>query len=348
MSEVSVTSRAQHVLKVLVSRYIQDGQPVGSTTIAKDESINLSPASVRSVMADLEEQGLLVSPHTSAGRIPTSKGYRFFVDSLLKVKPLGVDQVKQFEQQLHPDISSEGLIQLASNLLSNITDLTGLVSVPKPQQQLLRHVEFLPLSGNRVLVILVLNEREVQNRIIYTDRNYSESELQQTANYLNANFNGENLENTREKLVAQMQSDREQMNDLMQAVIEVAQKAFETENQPDKKQYVLSGQGNLLKIADQSSLSKLQNLFSAFNEKSAILHLLDQCVSAEGVQIFIGSESGHEVLNHCSVIAAPYSVNGEVVGITGVIGPTRLAYDRVIPIVDVTSKILSAALNQGH
>lgn len=340
-----LNERSQHLLKVLVERYIRDGQPVGSRTLSEEAALNLSPATIRNVLADLEEHGYLSSPHTSAGRIPTARGYRFFVDSLLTVQPLDKNTVQHFQQQFKPENNVKGLVTSASNLLSDITKLTGLVMLPKREHASLRHVEFLPLTENRVLAILVLNEQEVQNRIIYTDRVYSSAELQQAANYLTATYQGYDIAQVRERLLRTMQEDSAQLNNLMQATIDVADKIFD-KPKTVSTDYVLAGQENLFDLAGPGGINRLRQLFEAFTQKRDILHLLDQCLSTSGVQIFIGEESGYEVLEDCSLVTAPYSVEGAPVGVLGVIGPTRMPYERVISVVDVTAKLLSTALAQ--
>lgn len=342
---IPINERAQHLLKVLVERYIRDGQPVGSRTLAAETSLGLSSATIRNVLADLEDHGYLISPHTSAGRIPTVRGYRFFVDSLLTVKPLDNSVIQQFHQQLISGQDTPALMTSVSNLLSDLTRLTGIVTLPRREHVVLRHIEFLPLSDNRLLVILVLNEHEVQNRIIYTDRIYSSSELQQATNYLNATYAGQDVLQVRKRLLAAMQEDRVDMDHLMSSAIAVAGKAFdETQVESD---YVLAGQNHLFNLVDATGVVRLRQLFEAFNQKRDILHLLDQCLNVDGIQIFIGEESGYDVLDSCSVVTAPYSVDGQVVGVLGVIGPTRMPYEHVISIVDVTAKLLSAALNQN-
>lgn len=335
--------RAQHLLKVLVECYIREGQPVGSRTLARNAGLELSPATIRNVIADLEDLGFVRSPHTSAGRVPTVQGYRLFVDALLTVKPLHTNEVQQLRQSLDPDLNSQKLVESASALLSGITHMAGVVTMPRREHAAFRHIEFLPLSDNRVLAILVINEREVQNRIIHVNRRYGLDELQQISNYLNMEFKGKDLDTVREALLREMQEVREGMNRMMLAAIEMAEKVFE--QQPEKEDYVLAGQINLMGFAELSNVEKLRQLFDAFNQKREILHLLDQCVRAHGVQIFIGEESGYQVLDECSVVTAPYLVDGQVLGVLGVIGPTRMAYERVIPIVDMTAKLLGAALN---
>ena len=346
MKETAISERAQSLLKALIERYIRDGQPVGSRTLSRDSSVDLSPASVRNVMADLEELGLVKSPHTSAGRVPTAQGYRLFVDTLLTVKPLREVEVQSLKSKLWPNDDPQRVLESASSLLSEITRMAGVVMIPRRERVTLRQLEFLPLSGNRILVILVINERDVQNRIIQVARTFSPSELQQMANYLNQEFAGKDLREVREHLVAEMRDVREHMNRLMVDAIEVASQAFTPEEPGDD--YFLAGETHLMSYAEMADVNKLRQLFNAFNRKRDILHLLDQAIQAQGVRLFIGEESGYEVLDECSVITSPYEAEGEIVGVVGVIGPTRMAYDRVIPVVDVAAKLLSTALNQAH
>lgn len=337
-----INERAMLLLRALVERYIRDGQPVGSRALSRD--MELSPATIRNVMADLEELGLLISPHTSAGRVPTVQGYRLFVDSLLRVRSLRPAEVEKLKQQLDPEVSTERLMETASGLLSDVTRMAGVVTLPVRPQVAFRHLEFLPLSGNRVLVILVVNEREVRNHIIHTERAYSASELEQAANYVNAEFAGKDLHQIREALVRGMQDARERMNRLMVSAIEMANQAFAQDYAANDKDYVLAGETNLMSYAEMSDIDKLRQVFEAFNTKRDILHLLDKCLSTHEVRIFIGEESGYQPLDECSVVSAPYEVEGEVLGVLAVIGPTRMAYDRVIPYVDITAKLLGAAL----
>jgi heat-inducible transcriptional repressor len=343
--EPFVDDRAQHLLKVLVQRYIRDGQPVGSRTLSRDSGLDLSPATIRNVMADLEELGLVRSPHTSAGRVPTVSGFRFFIDSLLRTEPLEEEAVDRLRQELNRDRNVDQLMASTSSLLSEVTHLAGVVTLPRREQLRLRHVEFLPLSSRRVLVIMVVNDREVQNRVIQTGRRYSESELQQAANYLNVMFGGKDLSDARETLLGEMHAAHESVNRMMLAAVEMADKAFAAEERGDD--YVLAGQTNLMEFAELRDMEKMRQLFDAFNEKRRILHLLDKALHADGMQIFIGEESGYEVLGELSVVTAPYTVHGNVVGVLGVIGPTRMAYERVIPIVDLTARLLGSALNEA-
>jgi heat-inducible transcriptional repressor len=345
-NEPPLNERALQLFKTLVERYIRDGEPVGSRTLSRDSVLKLSPATVRNVMADLEECGLLRSPHTSAGRVPTNQGFRFFVDTLLRVEPLERAQVAMLEEQLRPDQNRGALMESASALLSDITHLAGVVMLPRHEHVTLRQVEFLSLSEDQVLVILVVNEREVQNRIIRTGRPYSQAELQQAANYLNGLCAGKDLVTVREEILSELRAARETMNAMMQAAVEMAEKALMTE--PGAEEMVVAGQTNLMDGGELADMEKLRRLFEAFNEKRELLHLLDHSLNARGVQIFIGEESGFNVLDECSVITAPYGSDDEVLGVLGVIGPTRMAYDRVIPVVDITARLLSAALNRQH
>ena len=340
----NLNDRTQHLLKALVERYIRDGQPVGSRTLPRDAGLDLSPATIRNAMADLEDLGYLHSPHTSAGRVPTARGYRFFIDALLHLRPLDQQEIEVLRRRIdQPAQNSAELARSVSNLLSGTTQLAGIVMVPRRNVVTLRHVEFLPLSENRVLVVLVLNTQEVQNRIIQTRRPYSAMELQQAANYLNAQFTGKDIQQVREALLRDLHEARDSLDRLMQTVVEMAEQTFEAE--PIIEDYVVAGQTHLMQCADLSDLDKLRLLFEAFNHKRDLLHLFDQCLHAEGVQIFIGEEAGSEVLEGCSVVTAPYTVEGKVLGVLGVIGPTRMAYDRVIPVVEVTARLLAAALD---
>jgi heat-inducible transcriptional repressor len=297
-------------------------------------------------MSDLEDLGFVSSPHTSAGRIPTDKGYRFFVDSLLKVEPLDVEQIQTIQRHLgeHAD-DPKILVAAASKLLSSVTRLAGVVTLPRMSHSALTQIEFLPLSERRVLAILVVDGREVQNRILQLDRRYGAEELRRASNYLNREFAGKELEQVREHLVSQLNATRESLNRMMLDAIKLAEQAFGGAEKGDISAYVMAGETNLMEFAELSNVEKLRRLFDAFTQQRDILHLLDQSLRAEGVQIFIGQESGYQILDVCSIVTAPYTRDREVVGVLGVIGPTRMAYERVIPIVDVTARLLSSALN---
>ena len=343
----ALSERAQHLFRVLVERYIGSGQPVGSRTLSRDSGLDLSPATVRNVMADLEELGLLRSPHVSAGRVPTGQGYRFFVDSLLKVAPVGDGELERLRSQLEVKGEREPLMNAATSLISEMTHMAGIVTLPRQERLILRHVEFLALSPERVLVILVVNGSDVQNRIINLRRPHSQAVLQQVGNYLNEVCAGKDLREVRESLLAELKEHRSSLDALMLTAIEMADKAFVREP-CDEEALLVSGQTNLMEYGELADMEKLRHLFEAFREKTELLHILDQCLHADGLRIFIGEESGYEVLDGCSVITTPYEREGEVLGVLGVIGPTRMAYDRVIPIVDITARLLGAALNQQH
>lgn len=340
-----LSERAQHLLRLLVESYIRDGQPVGSRILSREPGLALSSATIRNVMADLEELGFVSSPHTSAGRVPTDKGYRFFVDTLLKMRPLDNNALSEIRRQFdaHRD-SPKSLMTAASQLLSNITQLAGVVTLPRAKAASITQVEFIALSEQRVLVILVFGGNEVQNRIIQMDRHYSADELRRAANFLNEMLSGRTLQEARQEILRQLQDAREHMNRIMIDAITVAQQVFESEHEP-RIDYMIAGETNLMGAAQLTNVEKLRRLFEAFNEKRDFLSLLDHSLRADGVQIFIGHESGFQVLDDCSVVTAPYSADNQVIGVVGVIGPTRMAYERVIPIVDVTARLLGATLN---
>lgn len=340
-SPTLLDERAQSLLKVLIERYIKQGQPIGSRTLARDSGMKFSPATIRNVMADLEELGLIISPHTSAGRIPTVQGYRLFVDNLVTVKPLRQNLIEKLQQELQSD-SPANIINKASSLLSSVTQMAGVVMIPRREQLILRQIEFLPLAGQRVLVVLVVNEQEVQNKVIHTERTYRPAELQQAANFLNQEYAGKDLNTIREMLLASMQQVREDINQLMATAITITDQVLEEKQNSD---YVMAGETNLMSYAEMGNIDKLRQLFEAFTTKNDLLNLLDKSIHGDGMQIFIGEESGYSVLDECSVVTSPYKVADRVVGVLGVIGPTRMAYDRVIPIVDVTAKLLSLALS---
>ena len=335
--------RAQHLLKVLVQRYIEEGQPVGSKTLVSAANMELSPATIRNIMSELEDLGFVESPHTSAGRVPTIQGYRFFVDSLINMQSTGRNKLaEELQEHLKRKENTQQLVAGVSEFLSGITKLAGIVTLPRIQRIILRQLEFIPLSNKRVLAILVTGDQEVQNRILHLHREFDADELRQISNFFNSNFSGQDIPRVRDTLTQQMHRDHEHLNQLMQAAVEMAENLFADDSRED---YVLAGQVNLMGFDELSNVEKLRQLFEAFNQKRDILHLLDQCVSSEGVQIFIGQESGYKIFNDCSVVTAPYSLDGKVIGVLGVIGPTRMPYDRVIPIVDITAKVLGAALN---
>lgn len=337
-------ARARQLLRALIAQYIADGQPVGSRTLAKHAGLDVSAATIRNIMADLEEYGLLSAPHTSAGRIPTAQGYRVFVDSLIELQPLAERELEQMRKDLPAHGATPDLLSAASSLLSAVTHFVGVVSVPKREEFPFRHIDFVSLGGQRILVILVFTDNQVQNRVISTERSYSSSELEQIANYLNSTFSGLRMGEIRSRLLNDMRETSAAMNQLMSATLDVARSAFSTEFDADIK---VSGQTNLMGYSELSDMERLRELFEAFQRKRDLLQLLENCARAEGVRLFIGEESGFTVLDSCSLITAPYGAQGRVLGVLGVIGPTRMAYERVIPVVQATAQILSNALNQG-
>ncbi len=335
--------RAQAVLRALVEQHIRDGHPVGSRTLSKTTELKLSPASIRNVMSDLEELGFLRSPHTSAGRVPTDLGYRFFVDCLLEVKPVDRLDIEPLSDLLESERPApQVLVERVSSFLSGITQLAGLVTLPRSEQSRLRHIEFVPLSERRILAILVIEE-EVQNRVIHVERDYSRTELEQATNYLNAQFCGKEIGRVRRDLRTELESARQDMNDMLGTVMSMADQALNETG--EREDFVVAGQTNLMNFEELSNLGKLKALFEEFNRKHEIYHLLERCIEADGVHIFIGREAGYEVLDDCSVVTARFGTRDETIGVLGVIGPTRMAYQRVIPIVDVTSRVLTATLN---
>lgn len=344
---MALDARAEILLKTLIERYIAEGQPVGSRTLARQAGLDLSSATVRNVMSDLEEMGLVSSPHTSAGRVPTERGYRVFVDTLLKVKPLNLNELHKLEQELHVDYDPQHLIENASHMLSEVCKLAGIVMMPRREQQLaFRHIDFVSLSSRRVLVILVTQDGQVHNRIIQADREYSPAELVQSANHFNETYAGVSMGDVKRALLKEIQQVSDDMQRSMQMAVSMAREAISNEDESDE--LVVSGESNLMDFPELGDARKLRKLFDAFNAKRDLLHLLDQSMRAGGVKIFIGQESGYEVLADCSVVTAPYSADGRVVGTLGVIGPTRMAYEQVISIVDFTARLLGSALSSNE
>lgn len=342
LGPLMINERAQHFLKVLVERYIREGQPVGSRTLAKDSGLELSPATIRNVMSDLEEMGLVVSPHTSSGRVPTVTGYRLFVDSLLTVKPLLDDEIEQIRQRLKTHQDAAETLVAVTNLLSSITHMAGLVTLPKHERMLFHQIEFLRLSGRRILAILVTNDGEVHNRVLFTERDLSDTELARAAEYLTEAFRGHDIKEVRDRLIKEMKEARENMDRLMQQALDMT--GLVIDSSQFQEDLLISGQTNLMGFDELGNLERLRKLFDAFTDRHQILQLLDKCLKADGIQIFIGEESGYELFDDCSLVTSPYKIDDQIVGVLGVIGPTRMAYDRVIPLVDITAKLLGAAL----
>ncbi|MDH3352554.1 MAG: heat-inducible transcriptional repressor HrcA, partial [Gammaproteobacteria bacterium] len=300
---------------------------------------------IRNVMSDLEDLGLVSAPHTSAGRVPTPKGYRFFVDTLVRYRQPNDGDIDMLRSQIRRKVDdSEALIASVSNMLSQFTSLAGVVTIPRGQHAALRQIEFLPLSENRILAILVINDREVQNRILHTDREYTASELQQAANFINQNYAGTEMQLVRDRIIEDLDKTRHKMNQAMHDIIAVAHSAMD-DTQHSGGEFVLAGETNLMDFAELSDVDTLRRLFDAFSRKRLILDLLDRSINADGVQVFIGEESGYQILGDCSVVTAPYQLDDNTIGVLGVIGPTRMAYDRVVPIVDITARLLKTALD---
>lgn len=334
--------RARSLLRTLIAQYIREGEPIGSRTLAKRSGLDVSPATIRNIMADLEEVGLVAAPHTSAGRVPTAQGYRMFVDSLLQVQPLEEGEVARLRTQLPAGTGTQALLSNVSELLSAMSHFVGVVTVPRREQFAFRHIDFVQLDAQRVLAILVFTDNEVQNRIIATRRPYTPSELEQTANYLNAHFAGRPLSEIRQSLLREMRDARRAMEFALASTVELAEQALD----PGNEDMLVAGQTRLMGVQDLSDLERLRELFDAFARKREILQLLESCIQAQGVRIFIGEEAGLAPLDACTVVTAPYrGPQGQVLGVLGVIGPTRMAYERVIPMVQATADVLGAALN---
>jgi len=335
-------SRTRTLLKTLIERYIADGQPVGSRTLSRYSGLELSPATIRNVMAGLEELGLISSPHTSAGRVPTPRGYRLFVDTMVTVQPLELEQTERLQGQLLAD-EPQRLLGHAAQLLSSLSQFAGVVMTPR-RSSCFRQVEFLRLSDKRVLLIIVTPEGDVQNRILHADREYSASELTEASNYINQNFAGQDFETIRVRLQTELVSLRDDITRLLHRAVAAGNQAA-TEN---AETVMISGERNLVAVHELSdNMDRLRQLFGLFDRKTGLAQLLDASSRAEGVQIFIGGESQLVPMDQLSIVVAPYGVDGRIVGTLGVIGPTRMAYERVIPIVDITAKLVSSALSHG-
>ncbi|MDB5792203.1 MAG: HrcA family transcriptional regulator [Massilia sp.] len=335
--------RAQTLLKALVERYIADGQPVGSRALSKISGLDLSPATIRNIMADLEEMGYVASPHTSAGRVPTPRGYRLFVDTLLTVQHLDGQHGVDSGRMRLPSHQPQKLIANAAQMLSSLTQFAGVVQSPR-RESVFQQIEFLRLSAKRILLVIVDPRGDVQNRLLLTEVDYTPAQLVQSANYLNQNFAGLTFDEVRRRLTGELRQLQEDIGGLMHTAVEAGSEAMAE----GKEEMVISGERNLLSVSDLSSnMSSLRQMFEMFEQKTGLMQLLDMSSKAGGVQIFIGGESKLVPMDEMSVVTAPYEVNGKIVGTLGVIGPTRMAYERVIPIVDITAKLLSNALSNS-
>lgn len=333
--------RARHLLRTLIARYIQDGEPVGSQTLARVAGLEVSPATIRNILGDLEDLGLLASPHTSAGRIPTAHGYRVFVDSLLQMQPPGEGELARLRQELAGGGSTQALLGSASELLSAMSHFVGVVSAPRREQFAFRQIDFVALDGRRVLAILVFADNEVQNRVIETRQEFAPGQLEQVANYLNAHFAGLPMAEIRTRLLLELRDARSELEQLLAHSIELAEQAL----QPAADDMLVAGQTRLMGVQDLSDLERLRELFELFSSKREILQLLERTIQAPGVRIFIGEETGMMPLQGVSLVTAPYTANGQVLGVLGVIGPNRMAYDRMIPLVQATADVLGAAFS---
>ena len=341
-TDIANDPRARQLLRALVSRHIRDGEPVGSQTLARHSGLDVSPATIRNILASLEDAGLLAAPHSSAGRVPTAQGYRLFVDSLLQVKPLGEGEVSRLRSELPAGAGTQALLGNTSELLSAMTRFVGMVSVPGRESFAFRQIEFLALDPQRVLAILVFADGEVQNRVVQVRRAFDPGELEQAANYLNTHFAGQPLAHIRAALLHDLRSARSEMDRLLASSIELAEQAFA----PGREDMLVAGQTRLLGLQDLNDLERLRALFEAFAEKRELLQLLERTAKAPGMRVFIGDETGLAPLEGMSLVSAPYGGGGRMLGVLGVIGPSRMAYERVIPVVEATAAVLGAALSQ--
>jgi heat-inducible transcriptional repressor len=338
-----LNERAQILLKTLMERYISDGQPVGSRALQQYSGLDVSSATIRNTMADLEDLGLISSPHTSAGRIPTGLAYRLFIDTMLVTKPLDGARIQQMEHQLQPDNPSR-LIAQASNILSELTQFAGVVASPRREAITVRQIEFLRLGEKRVLLIIVMPDGEVENRVLLTEKDYTQSQLTEAGNFLNQNYIGLSFSQIREKLRSELHQLHQDMSALMAAALAAGDEAAAKK----AEDYVISGKHKLLDVHDLSAdMNRLRGLFNLFEQKTELMQLLEAGRHGQGIHIFVGAESGLASLEECSVITAPYSADGQVVGTLAVVGPKRMDYQRVIPIVDITARLLGNALSQN-
>lgn len=337
-----LNERAQYLLKTLINCYVEEGVPVGSKTLAKSAGLNISAATIRNVMVSLDSMGLVSAPHTSAGRVPTNLGFRMYVDSMLEFSPMELVIKDRLKQQLNADQDKDTLINMANNMLSDITQMAGVITLPKTGQLNLRRIEFLPLPDKKILAILVVNERDVQNRIVHVEKDYTQDELVKISNYLNHHFMGKDIFQIRALLMKELQSARTQVDDLMAAAVDLADQALKPDD--DNEAYRLQGQANLIRFNEADNANQLQQLFQIFQNKRDMLGLLDRCIQADDMQVFIGSEAGIDGLEDFSVISAPYGTKDNTLGVLGVIGPTRMEYSKVISAVDITARFLSLAL----
>jgi len=340
-ADIANDPRARQLLRTLVSRHIRDGEPIGSQTLARHAGLDLSAATIRNILASMEDVGLLASPHSSAGRIPTTQGYRLFVDSLLKIKPLGEAELSLLRSELPAGAGTNALLGNTSELLSAMTRFAGMVSVPKREVFAFRQIEFVALDPQRVLAILVFADNEVQNRVVQVRRAFDPAELEHAANYLNSHFAGQTLAQIRAALLRDLRNARSELEQLLSMSVALAEQAFA----PGHDDMLVSGQTRLMGLQDLADLDRLRALFEAFAEKRELLQLLERTAKAPGMRVFIGEETGLAPLEGMSLVSAPYGIEGRMLGVLGVIGPSRMAYDRVIPVVEATAAALGAALD---
>ncbi len=341
-----LNERAQFLLKTLINCYVDEGVPVGSKTLAESAGLNISTATIRNVMANLDSMGLVSAPHTSAGRVPTNMGFRVYVDSLLEYRPVESAVSEKLKQQINADLDKDSLINVANNLLSDITQMAGVITLPKAGVLNLRRIEFLSLPDKKILAILVVNEKEVQNRIIHVERDYTQDELIRISNYLNQHFMGQDIFEIRSRLVKELQSARTQVDQMMAAAVDLADQALKPVD--ENEAYRVHGEANLIRFNEVDNANQLQQLFQVFQNKREMLGLLDRCIKAEDTQVFIGAEAGFDGLEDFAIISAPYGSQDNVLGVLGVIGPTRMEYSKVISTVDITARLLSMALSQDN
>ena len=336
------THRARRILSAIIDKYIEEGIPIGSKSLSLADNIGLSPASIRNVMSDLEKLGFIASPYTSSGRVPTSKGYRFFIDSLLKLQPVEATELERIKKRVNlHESNSRDLAISVSNTLSAITKLAGIVTIPKQQVTRLKEIDFIQLSEKRILAIIVMNETEVENRILQMKRDYSKDELKQASNYINTHYRGRSLSYIKKHLINELMQTKESVNSLMSDLIDMADQVLDF---AESDEYIVAGQRRLMDFHELADINKLRQLFDAFKEKQQLLELLDKSMSTNGIQIFIGEESGYKMFDNCTLITTPYTTEDGAIGVLGVIGPTRIAYQKVIPIVAITAKLLGKSL----
>lgn len=338
-----LNARSEQLLKTLISKYIGEGSPAGSKALSVESGLDVSPATIRNILHDLEQQGLVQSPHTSAGRIPTAKGYRMFIDSMLNFVPVEDKLIQQINYDMSSEYDANALINKASTIISQITEYAGVVMIPNQTQTLFRQIEFLSLSPKRILAILITDNGRVQNRVMHVEREYEKGELVEAANFFNHHYSGKSIALVKKSLIDDLAKHSHDLDKIISTSLHFAKNVFSDD---DSESVVVSGKTNLLNVPEFNELKKVKDIFEAFKKKNDLFDLLDKCLKSDGMQVFIGEESGYDLLNECSVVSKPYKVDGQTVGVLGVVGPTRMAYSTVIPVVDLTAKLLTNALSQ--